>query len=93
MPNLKNAKKALKQSKKREIKNFAVKENIKWLRKKSAKAIENKTENTQDLLKKTTKAIDKAIKKGLMKKNTGNRNKSRMMKKYNVAMGVGKKNK
>ncbi len=90
MPNLKNAKKALRQSKKREIKNSALTENIKWLRKKSAKAVEAKSENTQDLIKKTVKAVDKAVKKGIMKKNTGNRNKSRLMKKYNVKFGSGK---
>jgi len=90
MPNLKNAKKALRQSKKREIQNSAIKENIKWLRKKSAKAVDTKAESTQELIKKTVKAVDKAVKKGLMKKNTANRNKSRLMKKYNTAMGVKK---
>jgi len=86
MPNLKNAKKALKQSKKRELQNSALKENIKWLRKKSTKAVEAKAENAQELIKKTVKALDKAVKKGIMKKNTGNRNKSRLMKKYNTTI-------
>jgi len=91
MPNLKNAKKALRQSKKREISNSAITENIKWLRKKSAKAVDAKSENAKELIKKTVKAVDKAVKKGIVKKNTANRNKSRLMKRYNTAMEIGKK--
>jgi len=85
MPNLKNAEKALRQSKKRQQSNYSVKENLSWLKKKTLKAIESKSEEAKELMNKVIKEVDKATKKGLIKKNTANRNKSRIMKKFNAA--------
>lgn len=85
MPNKKSAKKALRKSDKLSAKNTLVKKNIKTLRKNSLKAINNKDAKAQELTKQTIKAIDKAAGKGIMKKNTAARNKSRLQKKLNAA--------
>ena len=88
MPNLKNAKKALRQSKKRQLKNKAVNDNIKKLIKDSRKSIDAKADKAKDLVHQTIKVVDKAVQKGILKQNNGNRKKSRLMKLYNVKFGV-----
>ncbi|OGF28923.1 30S ribosomal protein S20 [Candidatus Falkowbacteria bacterium RIFOXYC2_FULL_47_12] len=91
MPNIKAAAKALRQSKKLQVRNAAVKNNIKSLVKKSTKAIQTKSETAAALVKQLAKAVDKAVQKGVLKKNTGRRRQSRIMKKFNAAFGVTKK--
>jgi len=84
MPIKKSAFKALKQDKKKAAKNKAVKDNIDYLVKKAKKSIEDKKKDeASDWVKKSVKAIDKAIATGRLKKNTGARKKSRMIKKLN----------
>lgn len=84
MPQKKSAKKALRQSKKRAERNKRVKLNIKYLIKQTEKAIKN-NDKTKALewYKKVQKAIDKATKSNIYKKNTAARKKSRLMKKIN----------
>ncbi|MFA6551063.1 MAG: 30S ribosomal protein S20 [Patescibacteria group bacterium] len=83
MPNIKAAMKALRKSKKVKITNDAVKNNIGRLIKKSRKAIDAKADTAKDLVQQTVKALDKAVQKKILKPNTGNRKKSRLMKKLN----------
>ena len=83
MPNTKSAKKELRKSKKRLIHNKKIKDNLKGLVKKSRKAIEAKDKSAKDLVDKTLKAFDKAAQKGIIKKNTKDRKKSRLYKKLN----------
>jgi small subunit ribosomal protein S20 len=83
MPNIKAAMKALRQSKKLKLTNDAVKNNIGRLVKKSRKAIDAKSDTAKDLVQQTVKALDKAVQKKILKPNTGNRKKSRLMKKLN----------
>jgi len=90
MPNLKNAKKALRQSKKRQLRNKAVEDKLKKLVKDSRKSIEAKSDKAKDLVQQTIKAVDKAVQKGILKKNAGNRKKSRLMKSYNKKFEIGK---
>lgn len=85
MPNKKSAKKALRKGQKLAAKNFQVKTAIKGLRKKSAKAIVAKEAEAKELVKQTIKALDKAAGKGILKKNTASRTKSRLQKKLNAA--------
>ena len=84
MPITKSAKKALKQSKKRRTLNlrrfYAMRENIKKIKR---LATENKKEEAEKLLPQTYKAIDKAAKKNIIKKNTASRKKSRIAKLIN----------
>jgi small subunit ribosomal protein S20 len=83
MPNIKSAKKELRKSKKRHEINKKVTDNLKSLIKKSRKSIETDTEKAKELVNSTLKALDKAAKKGLIKKNTCNRKKSRLHKALN----------
>ena len=80
MPQLKNAVKALRQSKKRYIRNEGVRANIQFLLKQSKNLSANKDAKTQESLKRAIKAIDKAAQKGILKKNTAARKKSRLIK-------------
>jgi small subunit ribosomal protein S20 len=79
MPQTKQAKKYLRQSKVRAQRNKIVKNTVKTLNKKTRKAIEAKSKDVDDLMKKTIKAMDKAVQKGILKKNTVSRTKSRLM--------------
>lgn len=84
MPITKSAKKALKQSKKRRQRNLrrfsTMRETIKQIKKLIE---ENKKEEALKLLPKTYKAIDKAAKNNVIKKNTASRKKSRLTKLIN----------
>ena len=81
MPIKKSAKKALRQSKKRASRNLkkdkAVKDVIKKIKKLAAA---KKIEEAKKLVPLAYKAIDKAAKTGVIKKNTASRKKSRLMR-------------
>ena len=85
MPNLANAKKALRQSKRHAEHNKIVHSEIKSLKTHIRKALaDNKLEDAQKLIRDLTKKIDKAAGRGIIKKNTAARVKSRTMKKINA---------
>lgn len=85
MPIKQNAKKALRQSVKRMVRNKAVKDEIKSIRVKYRKSIVAKEATAAaELARELGKKLDKSITKGVMKKNTVARLKSRMMKKLNA---------
>lgn len=75
MPITKSAKKALRQSLKRRLRNIGRKEAIK-------EAVK-KTKKNPELLSLAYKAIDKAARAGIIKKNTAARKKSRLAKLIN----------
>ncbi len=77
MPIIKSAKKALRQSIKRRLRNIKLKEAIKNAAVKMKKA---KKEEMNKFLSSAYKAIDKAAKSGIIKKNTAARKKSRLAK-------------
>ncbi|MBI2551355.1 30S ribosomal protein S20 [Candidatus Uhrbacteria bacterium] len=86
MPNLENAKKALRQSEKRAYRNKVVKAEIHSLRAHLRKALEAKNlEEAETLVKTLAQKLDKAHAKGVLKKNTAARYKSRMARKLKVA--------
>lgn len=78
MPNIKSAVKELRKNIKHRTFNRNVEENIKGLIKKSRKAIETKGATAEELVRKAMKALDKAAQKGVIKKNTAARKKSRL---------------
>lgn len=81
MPKKPSGLKALRQTKKRTKKNRAVKYAIAKLRKTGAKAMAAKHfDEARGLVPKLIKAIDKAVKTGVLKQNTANRIKSRYTK-------------
>jgi small subunit ribosomal protein S20 len=87
MPNTKSAQKELRKNSRKKIINNTVKQtfrkNLKTIRKKIEEG--EKVENT-DILKNTIKSIDKATKKGAIKRNTASRYKSKLQKKINKAI-------
>lgn len=82
MPNKQSAKKALRQIKKRTILNDARKQKFREAIKKVLKA--TSPGQAKELIREAQKALDKAAKRGVIKKNTAARKLSRLMKKINV---------
>lgn len=86
MPIKKSAKKALRQSKVRRLRNIKVVRTLKAATKKSLVEIEKKSGEAQKMAQAACKEIDKACQKGILKKNTAARKKSRLMKRLNAAL-------
>jgi len=84
MPNKKSAKKELRKNIKRNAANKRVANKLKTLVKADLKKIQANDKSVKENLNQTIKAIDKAAKKGIIKKNTASRKKSRLMKKINA---------
>ncbi|MBQ3274948.1 30S ribosomal protein S20 [Candidatus Saccharibacteria bacterium] len=72
MPIIKSAKKAARQATKRNAKNVAIKKDIKTALK------EFRANPSAENMKKIQSEYDKAVKKGLLKKNTASRRKARL---------------
>ena len=83
MPHTKQAAKELRKAEKRGLKNKFIKSTIKNLVKDSRKAVDTKDTQAEELIRKTIQKIDKATQKGILKKNTAARKKSRLMKRLN----------
>ena len=86
MPNIKSAKKELRKSKTRAKFNAKIKNNLEILIKKTRKAISSGDAKANELIRQTGKALDKAVQKGVIKKNNRDRNKSRLQKAYNKTL-------
>ena len=85
MPVKKAAIKTIRQDKKRAAHNKSIKENIAYLMKKADKLIEAKDKaGAKEFVDKALKAYDKAVQKRVVKKNTANRTKSRLMGRLNA---------
>lgn len=78
MPNIKSAKKRVNVIKRQSEENIPVRGSMRTAVKKAIK--DSSKENISDAVKK----IDNAVSKGVIKKNTAARKKSRLMKKVNV---------
>ncbi len=84
MPITKSAKKALRQNLKRRARNRQKKRKIKALIKQAKDFIQlKKTEQAKKLLPMIYKSIDKAVKTGVLKKNTAGRKKAKIAKLIN----------
>ncbi len=82
MPNIKSSKKAVKVIAKKTANNHELKMRVSNLIKNCEKAIAaNEVEKAEALLKDIQKYTDKAVSKGLIKKNTADRQKSRLTEK------------
>ena len=82
MPNIKSSKKAVKVIAKKTNNNHELKARVKNSIKNCEKAIAAKDiEKATDAVKNVQKVVDKAASKGLIKKNTADRQKSRLNKK------------
>lgn len=82
MPITSSAKKALRASKKKRVFNIHRKNEMQTVVKEYKKLVAgNKMEEAKKMLPKVQKAIDKAAKRGIIKKNNAARKKSRLMSK------------
>ncbi len=79
MPNIQSAKKELRKAKKRAVLNKLRKDTFKDSIKKAIKT------PTADTIKAAQKALDKAAKAGVIKKNTASRRLSRLMKRLAIS--------
>ncbi|HID15424.1 MAG TPA: 30S ribosomal protein S20 [Candidatus Atribacteria bacterium] len=94
MANKKSAIKAIKQSKKRRLRNKSTESRIKTFRKKVWLAIENgDKEAAEKNLFITIKEMDKAVSKGIWNRNEAARKKSRLMKRFNSKFLLGEESK
>jgi len=85
MPITSSAKKALRQNRKRKLHNLTYRDSIKSLMKKGLSlAREEKHDELKGLLPSAYKALDKAAKVGVIKKNTAARRKSLLAKKLST---------
>jgi len=85
MPNIKSAIKRVKTISTRTLRNAAAKSALRTAVKKFEVAVAANDANSADLLKQANRALDKAVTKGLVHKNTAARKKSRLTKKFNQA--------
>ncbi|WP_156291122.1 30S ribosomal protein S20 [Oceanobacillus salinisoli] len=84
MANIKSAIKRVETSNKKRSANQSQKSEMRTAIKNVEKLVEAKdVESAKTALKDTVKQIDKAVQKGLIHKNNGNRQKSRLVKKVN----------
>ena len=82
----KSAKKRIRSSEKKRVFNLRRIRTMKETIKKFLKLIETKkVEDAEKMVPELYKAIDKAVKRGVIKKNTGARKKSRLVKKITVS--------
>ena len=84
MPNKKSAAKELRKAVKRNAANQKAAAKVKDFLKTNFKQIKANDQKVKESLTKTIQALDKAVKKGVLKPNTAARKKSRLMKKINV---------
>ncbi len=84
MPNKKSAAKELRKAVKRNAANKKVSQKFKGLIKNNLKRIKAGDGEVQKDFNKTMQALDKAVKKGVIKKNTASRKKSRLALKINA---------
>lgn len=87
MPNIKGAEKRMRQAEKARVKNKAVKTEIKHVRR-SALSLVAGTEDAEAVYRKYCSVLDKAAKKGVIKKNTATRRKARAHARLRAAAQV-----
>ena len=84
MPNIKSAKKRLKQSEKRRVRNQAYKSAMRTFLKKAEQAIdEGDKEQAAAAVKSACRKLDKTAQKGVIHDNQASRKKARLMSKLN----------
>jgi small subunit ribosomal protein S20 len=87
MPNKPSALKALRQSKKRYIYNLRIKRGVREAVKTARKAIDAKSSDAGQFLRKAVTLLDKAAQKKVIKKNTASRYASRLSRAFKKRLG------
>ena len=88
MPNIKSAKKRVKVSEKKNLRNRMVKSGMRTAVKKFVVALEADPKTANAQLTATPSAIDKAAAKGVIHKNAANRKKARLAKQLSKAAAM-----
>ena len=79
MANLKSSKKDIISNQKNRLRNLSYKTKMRTFVKKTIQAIEQKADNSAELVRETLQLIDKTAAKGVIKKQSAARKKSRLM--------------
>jgi len=86
MANIKSAQKDILKSGKRRERNLLFKTRMKTYIKKSLQAIEQKIENRKEIVQETLRIIDKTAGKGVIKRESASRKKSRLVLRLNKSL-------
>ena len=85
MANLKSSKKRIRSNERKRVQNVTVKSSIRTIIKKVEQAIEQgNAQLAEEKLSEASSTLDSAATKGVIRKNTSSRNKSRLAKKINA---------
>ncbi len=88
MPNIQSAKKRVKVSEKKNLRNRIVKSGMRTMVKKFEAAVAADPQNAGAQLSATSAVVDKAVSKGVIHKNAANRKKARLAKQLSKATAV-----
>ena len=86
MANLKASKQDIKRNKRNYDRNKHLKTLLKSALKRAYSVLEKPDDSTQSTVFSTCKLLDQSVSKGILKKNTAARKKSRLVKAYNLAI-------
>ncbi|KPL86013.1 MULTISPECIES: 30S ribosomal protein S20 [Herpetosiphon] len=89
MANTASARKRIRTTARRHARNVMVRSQLKTLVKKSAQSVNAKNEASKESLAAALKALDQAAAKGIIHKNQAARRKSRLVRRFNIANGIG----
>jgi small subunit ribosomal protein S20 len=88
VPNTRSAAKQMRVAERRRLRNRMVKSAVKTFIRKAERTIVESVDEAQAQIVQAIKSLDKAASKGILHKNNVARRKSRLMKKYNVAVAA-----
>lgn len=86
MPNIASAVKRVRVTEKRTLRNKSFSSALKTAFKKANNAVKESAENRLEMVRLAIKKIDQGVSKGIVRKNTANRKKSRLVQKYNFTV-------
>ncbi|MSU26947.1 MAG: 30S ribosomal protein S20 [Pedosphaera sp.] len=78
MPNTKSAGRRMRNSARKQVRNTVVRTQVKTAVKKFRAAVESSLDTSPEVLRVAISTLDKAVKKGVIKRNTADRKKSRL---------------
>ena len=85
MPNIKSAKKRVRVTKTKTLRNKMIKSNLKTVLKNAKSLIDEKNDKSESALRLAFKKLDKAVAKGIIHKNKAANKKSKLQIAYNTA--------
>ncbi|GIV96384.1 MAG: 30S ribosomal protein S20 [Herpetosiphonaceae bacterium] len=89
MANTKSALKRIRTSERKRQRNQAIRSKVKTMIKKANMVLTAPEAESMEAIRAAVKALDQAAAKGVIHKNNAARRKARLMRKYNIAHGIG----